>query len=413
MFNPFYLYSSSILIVLGVYQLNWSNLFPKMSSGLLVFLVMTVILSAYLGFLSQKQLTKLVDNTGNNIPRNISSSKSNFSITSRLLWIITLLIWIGYIIEFFYVGKIPVIEYIIGRQYDYRTFGIPTFHVLIVTADAFFAVFLSFLFFKLKKIYLLIQYIICLIPSFLIYSRFLMLEIVLCSFFVFLVISKKIKWKSWVLVALCVFILLYGFGLIGNVRSENQTNQTKNPFDSSLIMEIGGATNSFKNLPISKSFFWSYIYIASPLANLQETVNKTKKVDYQAKGLIGFVNNNFVFDFISKRVNGILGIQDKNISQISPLLTAGTVYSKSFVYLKWVGLVLMFLFIIVVNMIILFILRKSVFLIPALAILDTIMIFNLFQNMLIYSGLSFQLIYPLIIQLFLKGRKLTVDGQTI
>ena len=69
-----------------------------------------------------------------------------------------------------------------------------------------------------------------------------------------------------------------------------------------------------------------------------------------------------------------------------------------FVYLGWWGVILLFLYFLCTSFLYLLILRKdSPYYSTGLALLCTVSLYNTFDNMYAFTGLQFQLIYPLIL----------------
>ena len=79
-------------------------------------------------------------------------------------------------------------------------------------------------------------------------------------------------------------------------------------------------------------------------------------------------------------------------------LTVGTVYMRSYAYLKWLGMVFTFFFIIyfvIVNVIL--VSRHSRYFVTAIIIVNTVIFFNLFSNMFSTMGIVPQLIFPIVL----------------
>ena len=145
--NPYIVYSLGFLLALLTYTFHWSDLYPFLSLGLFLFILATVLFSTIIGLLFHKT--------------NYLSYKSvNFS--SGTLWIVTALIVFGYFIECAYMGVIPLIAILKHTGYNYTTFGIPTFHVILVTFNSFWAVFVFHNYISQKKRNLLFCFILCL-----------------------------------------------------------------------------------------------------------------------------------------------------------------------------------------------------------------------------------------------------------
>jgi hypothetical protein len=200
-------------------------------------------------------------------------------------------------------------------------------------------------------------------------------------------------------------LLLYLFGIAGNVRIMHQEGRTENITSSEIILKIGDAKSSFRESIIPKEYFWAYLYISSPLANLQQTISNSESVDFTFGRLLSFINFEILPDFVSKRISEFLEVKKMKINQITPALTAGTVYAGSYVYLNWLGLVLMFSFTMLASCSYIILLRRdNVFFITGISILNTLILFNIFSNMFYFSGASFQLVYPLIFSFFRRKK---------
>jgi hypothetical protein len=206
--------------------------------------------------------------------------------------------------------------------------------------------------------------------------------------------QNKIKIKEASIVVTIFLSIFYFFGILGNYRTTTENNDN--------LFEIGKPTEAFKQSVIPKEFFWSYIYMASPLANFQETVNNNPKLNNK---WAEFSVYELLPNFISKRVDKHIDLKNEKIDQISPSLTVGTLYSGGFKFLGWLGPILMYIYvIIIVSLYWFFIDKNNPFYITGLSLLGVFMIFNFFTNM-ISSGLSLQLCYPILFQIIKKNKR--------
>jgi len=376
--NPYMVYAIGFIPILILYSFHWSNLYPQLSPQLFLFIIGTAFFSLLIGILIH---------TTNYLAYKKVSYKPCF------VWLVTLIILLGYFIEFAYMRVIPIVAILNRTGYDYTTFGIPTFHVILVTFNSFWAVFTFHNFISQKKKNLLLCYILCLIPALLIFNRGMLILNLTSSFFVLFMSVKHVR-KLILRGSLFVIAILFLFGLAGNVRLTG--NQSLN----SIILDWGEATDNFKKSFVPNEFFWSYLYATSPLANVQETINDHNVTSFSFQKLGAFLNHEFLPDFISKR-NTYFSHPAENINRISSAFTVGTVYGRSFAYLGWWGMLAMYFFILIFNLIVILTLsRKSVFFVTGIAILDCIMLFNIFDNMFSFSGLSVQLFYPIVFGFF-------------
>ena len=330
---------------------------------------------------------------------------------------VTYAILIGFVIEFMYHRNIPLLAILTNTNLSYHEFGIPTFHVILVTFNSFFSIVLfhSLLSKKTNRKNLIILFVLTLIPSILIMNRGMLMMIIMSCIFVYLIkYENKINIKKISLLSILLVVGLYFFGVAGNVRVNNTYQTNTSPFDNSLFLNIGGATEDFRNSIVPKEFFWAYIYISSPLANLQQTIDHYEhEEDLTLSDSAIFGITQLFPDFISKRVVSLYDIEIPNVHQITPELNVSTAFAQSYVILGWVGVSLFIVLIFIFALFYIILLKKinSEYFVVGLAILNTIFIFNAFTNMFSFTGLSFQLIYPVIFSLFKLQKNVGAIGR--
>lgn len=388
MTNPYYLYILVFGFVLIVYQFQWSELYPSLDISLVSFLVSTFAICFILGSSIYK-------------PAVSKFYSVNYDRTIDKVLYVTLIFWS---LEFVYNRGIPLLLIFQGGQYEYSSgFGIPSFHVLLATFSSFWTVYIFHVYLSCKNVKILLLFSLSILPQILIFNRGGTL--IILSSCAFIYISSAIENLNFLRLAsiiskviISMFAILFVFGALGNIRTE-QTYQTSE--DESIILRIGQATQSFKNSSIPSEFFWAYIYASSPLANLQATVNRVSSSNTQISiaDVIGFVNNEILPDFISKRINEISGNAKVSSTLIDSQLTVSTVYAGSCAQLHWVGMMLMALVIFSFPTIYTSRLKKqNQFALTGLAMLNSLYLFLIFDNMFAFSGLSVQLVYPLLLQ---------------
>jgi hypothetical protein len=217
----------------------------------------------------------------------------------------------------------------------------------------------------------------------------------LTSLFIYIHFVGKVKLKNKILLGISVLLGLYLFGVIGNLRSGGEYIYTQSQ-----------ATEEFMESSIPKEFYWTYLYVASPLANFQNTVNGRHVEDYDFTGFVFYEN---LPQIISKNLGGRLKIEQRDLVRIVPWLTVGTTYAKSFSYLGWYGPYLLFCGNLLIYLVVIVFLvpRNSSYHITTISILSVIVMLNIFSNMLVVTGISFQLAYCIIFSFF-EGKKIVL-----
>lgn len=371
--NPYYVYILSFVLVLLVYSLGWSHLYPELSFSLLAFFFVTFLVSLFFGVVVQGK-------------KRIEYKTITWNEKTTLY---LALIWVGYSMEFLYNGGIPLSLLLLkGVQDDRELFGIPTFHVLLVTFSSFYSV---YIFHQLRSDFRksrLLIFLLSILPAVLIVNRGMLLMILTSCLFVYLLSLKKIRFNVILGVTFFVLVIFYLFGVMGNLRQTNTTS-------SNYILQSSRASESFKNSIIPNEYIWAYIYISSPLANLQTTIERLPPVN---DSWVAFLNFEILPDFISKRTGPLLDVERQGTPTVAGWLTVSTCYARSYVFLGWLGIIILFLFFISTTFIYLFALMKtSEYYVVGLAILNTLVLYNTFDNMYAFTGLNFQLLYPLLL----------------
>lgn len=383
--NPFFVYTLSFTIVLLVYSLGWSELYPHLSLPLLLFLICTFVISSVAGVFVQ-------------FLNRIEYKAVPWSNRAKT---VLYLLWIGYFLEFLYNGGIPLLIVLSGESHNYVQFGIPTFHVLQVTLNGFVSVYIFHQLISNFSKARLFYFALSITPAILIVNRAMFLMIMTSCLFVYILSLRKLSVKNIGYLTITVLLFLYLFGIMGNLRQTG--GQTTS---SEYILMTSKASNEFKKSVIPKEYIWAYLYISSPLANLQSTIERAPETSQLWSS---FFNYALLPDFISKRTGSFLDIPNYDVPRIVPWLTVSTFYAKSYVFLGWLGIIFMFLFFMTTTFLYVFLLRKrSKYYVTGLAILSTLVLYNTFDNMYAFTGLNFQLIYPLIFG-YLKMPNLTFN----
>ena len=382
--NPFVLYAVTWLTVFAVYKFSWSRLCPSLYLNLYLFLLITSILSFCIGLIIHK--------------KGYLKFRLVKPLPVRLLKRALIILYILFVFEIIVARGVPLINLLKGdTSILYTEFGLPFLHVIVVNGFSI-VYLLSIYILKLnngieKKKILYYYIMISLVPFFLMVNRGALMNNILCYFILTLILSSNVRRTIYKTIfgALSVLFL---FGLLGNLRSD--VNGT-----SAAILSIGQATDEFKESVIPKEFFWGYLYIATPLANTQNTIDNYLLKNIEIGDITKLVINECLPVIISKRISN--DNSKYSAVLIVDQLNVASVYGRIYTYVGWPGFYFMFLFtlfFITVNLGL--ISRKSLFYIPMIIVLDEIIIMNLFSNMFVFMGLVPQLLIFIILSKFTK-----------
>jgi hypothetical protein len=366
--NPFFLYIAAFGAVLLTYQLNWSDVYPPLSSGLVLFFLATFLCATMLGL----GIAPIINRIGG-------------SYDPGRLWkytgaILTLL----FVADLIFAGFVPLISLINGESVDFDAIGIPSLHLFNVTFGGAFSTirFADFLYSR-RKIHLL-EACIPLAYFVLLIYRAPAIECVVAWLFVYL-IRHGGRVRLWPAVALATFIVLglFANGIVGDARSPSEEAESQ-------IELLVRPTEAFRQSGIPRNFFWSYAYFTSPMANLQTTFDVALPVI--GKGT-NFVLGELLPDAVTHRILDYLGEERIRTPEMSAGLNASTIFGASFLYLGKFGPPFMFSYLCLIAIVYLQLIRRSAFNVPSLALLNTMVVFCTFHNMIATSTLSLQLVW--------------------
>lgn len=390
--NPFLVFLMTIIGTLAIYSLSWSEIYPALTStSLILFLGITIIV---LLFFSKVYNIFFPVGVFQNRKHSINMS----------IWVV--LGFLSIAAELIYEKAIPILEVLVFRSgYNYVDFeGIPTFHVFAVTYASFLGLWLWDRFLMDHQFLNLLGSLFFVSYPLILFNRggFIMN---LCTLLFITLIRKRhtvFSVKKIIVAMSSVLVILYLFGLLGNFRSPDSTSvKESGEARSSLILNSGRATEEFKESIIPKEFFWTYLYAGTPLGNL----NHMMEVMEPTNDLNAFVASSILPDFISKRI-----IESKNIyipddALVLATFNVSTLFATAFKTLGILGMSLLVLYYSLVVFGYSYLMKKmDTVSVVGIAILFTIIIFSFFNNMLTFSGLSFQLIYPILFGIYNKMR---------
>jgi len=368
LYNPNFVYIFAFLVPFVFYSFEWSTLYPRLTFSLFLFYLFTFVVCLLAGI----AISYLRPFSYKSIPE----SGWNLRIIA--------FIYLMYAAEVVYSRSLPIYALLQGNfNYSEDAFGFPVIHTFLVSINTFFAIYVFHQYISIKKRRLFWLFLLVLLPFILLVYRSSILNILLGALLVFLFSRAMIPFKLILKTLAGVILVFFMFGFLGNLRSGNG--------DPTYIPRSSGATEAFLNSYIPKEFYWSYLYVASPVANLQNNINEVKVPEGNYRDLL---LNEFLPAFATKF---LITREEKKFHQINPFLNVGTIYVYSFSYLRWPGILLMFFyFIILVNIYYLLIRRSDTYKVTGMAILFNMIIFANFHNTISYSAASLQLIYPVL-----------------
>jgi hypothetical protein len=376
--NPFLVYVFSFCAVLGMYQLGWSEIYPPLSYDLLLFFGLTFVFATVLARL----VHPLVAGTGSYQPGLLTKYAGLFVIAT-------------FVIELILSRGIPL--YIVLKGVNFAEMEDAATHLHVFTLWSAYSTirFADFLYSK-RRFYLLEASLPVIFYALLIYRGAAMMTLVSWAF-IFIIKNNGLKLKPTVIVAIAAVGVLYVNGRLGDIRA---------PGDN---IRAGRPTAAFRASGIPPTFFWTYLYSTVPLANLQLSVNKIQSnngtvAEFIVSELIPDTFSRRIMPYVNHRVTSDRGnfiTRDMLYSWDQPQVALGmnisTVFGRSYGYFGWAGPAIMFTLLSTFIVAYLLVISRSPFRAPCLALLNTLVLFCLFNNMLVSAAIIPQLVWPLLL----------------
>lgn len=378
MINPHFCYAVGFAFSLMVYNLNWSQAYPRLTLPLTVFLLVSIGLHVFWGIQWLKENNKKLSS------KNTHKPFRPFTITIFLLTLWT--------INFIHEGGIPLVNIIFKIPFDYKIFGTPALHVFVVTFTSFFGAYIFDFYLSSRERKWLILYLINFIPAILVFSRAMILFNLSTGFFLYLLHSKTIRYQIIIWAIPAIIIVFYIFGVIGTIRV---SFEAKSKYNQNSFLETGDATNAFRNSAVPKEFFWPYIYVSSPIANLQTNIDSYPVKPITITRVFEFINNEWLVESLSKRVNQLLGVQREPEHTIRQQFNVSTVYSRSYSYLGWPGIFATAIMVLMFPVLYMKLIPEN-YSALATAMLCTTYLFLCYDNTIRLMALGFQLVFPIL-----------------
>lgn len=398
-FSPFFIYIFGFLSLFLVYSLKWSDIYPESSSSLLFFILLSSLIMGLIGFIFYVKKFFIY--------------KPSITSTRKLKkW--TIFYLIANFLDILYSRRIPLLE---GLSSDENSsidsFGIPIFHVFVLGFGAFLSLMIFYKIISVKKNrkILFLFFLFSFLAPIIIYGRGIIFMTLTGCLFIYLFSIKQLK-KKIIPLIITILVGLFFFGVLGDIRVGAKDSRFGNQKNGLSIMTIANATPHFQESIIPHEYMWSYIYIVSPIGNLQYNINQNHFFTYSLESFWELFSNEMISETIGKRISGI---EKRKEDLVIPVLNVSTVYARSYVILGWVGIWLMFMYTLLYIFISLCISSyNSEYFIVTIAILNITLLFNLFDNMFTYGGYANVIFIPLLLSLpdFLKKLKLKLNGKS-
>ena len=374
--NPFLVYVATFGSAIAIYQLGWSDIYPPLTLDFLLFFAFTFLASVLLARLIQPFIDQSQDYT----PGLMSGYFSLFVIATCA----------G---EIALAGGIPLLFVLRGSKFYAMEANATHLH-----AFTFWSVFSAIRFadfLYLRRFRYLAEAAMPVIFYVLLVYRGPAIMCLLSWMFIFVIRQGGLRKRQIAFAALAMALVSFANGIIGDIRSPGQET-------------AGAPSAAFVNSGVPRTFFWTYLYTTAPLANFQLSVSHVASGQGTTHE---FIASDLLPDTISKRILPMLNdsiasswylatrdaLYSWALPQIAPGMNIASIFGRSYGYFGWIGPVIMFSALAALIIIYIVMIRNSPFRVPALALLNVLVVFCLFNNMLAAAVMLPQLVWPLLL----------------
>lgn len=377
--SPYFVYAIAFSVVLLLYLLNLSPLFPRLGLPLIAFICGTIIVSVVLGITTRKLFS----------PQNIEiqeDKNSNLWFTS-----ICVVFLYGYALN----NTIPIVSIFLGDGMSATKFSIGKIHTLFFSLSIFYTLHLFHQYLSAKKTKLLIFYIVLLILNISVCLRWYIVFLLIGSLFVYIQVKSKISVKTILRFILLALLLLWFFGKISNERAFNG-NKDK-------ILTISAANKNFTSGTVPKEYYWTYLYGTYPLATFQNTIDN-KSTEVNGYNFVCLLKYEIIPQWISIQQHLLrdphCDDSPVHVFEAPVLRYSSTAYACSYVIAKWWGPIVFFLFLMLISFVYMFFMpKKSPYYPVATSVIAMIFITLPITNFWLDTMVSYLLLIPVILLL--------------
>ncbi|WP_287129777.1 hypothetical protein [Candidatus Cyanaurora vandensis] len=376
--NPYYFYSLAFGLVLVLYNLGWASIYPVLAVELVSFLLITFLVSALLGYIvSTHRHLKYVQ-----LPKD-----PRIGLMVILIYFVSLVDVIA--------ARIPppLFQSLLLITEDSKEFinnyGIPLVHPVLLCLTVLFCIYTFHLFLSQRRKRYLLYCGLLYLPLIIFFSRGTIAIGFISSLFIYFFHLKSLSWRTISGATVAVLGAAYVFGLSGNLRTG----------DDNFLLDVTGATPAFTESLIPKEYYWSYIYITSPMANFQLNARRSETVGIRDFG-VALATSTVIPLFVGKYIIRALNPKIPQPRLITSALTTGTTYVVPYIFLDWLGPGLMFIYLMAfLGFFLKFFRPDNPFYVSGLALLNTVVLLSIFDNMVSFTGT----VVPLIMAWALGG----------
>ena len=328
--NPAIIYAFVWLAALGLYFLHYSNVLLALSSTTLSYILLSILMPilAWMFFALIRKPFKLTEKVNINTPVSLNAF---FKI--RML----VMIWsLGTLFTVCYFRTLPILTVFGLGHMTYAQYGIHSLQGFLNAILQSLSIYALYLFISTKNKKYLWLFLVTFAFPFLTLNRGMLTSMMLQSLFVILVF-RKIKLKTFIKIVIFAISFLFLFGFMGVFRY-----MAANVHNSHLYSIFEISANYPNWLP--KSFIWVYIYITTPLNNINNIIHQFPTFAFHPYAMIYSAIPTFIRNMLAVPIHVHLINSAFNVSSYMPDLLLAYGYVGSLIFYFFASLVPIYFF---------------------------------------------------------------------
>lgn len=324
--NPIALFVVMWLFVLYIYSKQYSLLFTPLTFETIAYVVMAC-LSFVLSFYCMQILFLEKKFVKNNI---FEESSSVFPKLKRIFKI-----WIFFtLLEIAYFRGLPLLTVLLGGEGRYTEWGIPSLHGFLNAIVITLSNYCFYYYIKDKDKRFLYLFILCIFWPILLVTRQMLMSMVVQATVIY-IMCNSIRISSILKVVFSGFLVVCLFGLVGDLRS-----------GADSFLNLAQPSSDYPTW-LPSGVLWVYIYMASPLNNVNFNLHKYPDFNFDPSPLISPLFPSFIREKIftlSNNLNFQLVNDNLNVSTMFPSYLTAFGYYGSLIFYFILGLLICFVY---------------------------------------------------------------------
>lgn len=322
--NPILIFVCIWLFVLFIYSKRYSLVLTPLYNSTIIYILLTClsfVLSYYVAILFFKG------------GRNLENSTFSQNINTQARLNKVLAIWGALtLLEITYFKGLPLLA-ILGLGGDsgaYTEWGIPSLHgflnaMIILLSNYFF-----YFFIKTKNKKYIYYFLLCICWPLILITRQMLMSMIIQAAFIY-ILTKKVKTKSILILLFVSFLVVYIFGVVGDLRSGGDA-----------FIDLVQPSNEYPSW-LPSGFLWVYVYMVSPLNNVNFNLLRYPDFNLDLTPLISPLFPSFIRGKIftsSSQFNFQLVNDNLNVSTMFPTYLSSFGYFGSLVFYFILGFII-------------------------------------------------------------------------